>query len=82
MPNGYLKCNKMNGGGKMKKEDLLDLITDSNGEVKISSFSTSEECEDVIQLAKTLESEGKIVLLEYCMEQEPLAVSLKTKQMT
>lgn len=72
----------MNGGEQMKKEDLLDLITESNGEVKISSISTTEECEDLIHLAKTLESEGKIVLLEYCMEQDPLTVSLKTKETT
>ncbi|MEH7440569.1 hypothetical protein V7182_24265 [Neobacillus drentensis] len=66
----------------MKKEDLLTLITNSDGNVKISSISTAEECEDLIHLAKTLESEGKIVLVEYCMEQEPLSVSLKTKETT
>lgn len=63
----------------MRKEELLSQITNSDGNVRISSISSTEEGEHLVYLAKHLEHEGKIVLLEYCMEQEPLAVSFKTK---
>jgi hypothetical protein len=41
--------------------------------------SSTEEGEEIIALAKHLEHEGKIVLMEYCIEKKPTAVSLKTK---
>ncbi|WP_174732199.1 hypothetical protein [Mesobacillus harenae] len=63
----------------MKKEELLKQINKSDGELTISSISTKEEGENLISLAKHLEHEGKIVLLEYCLDKKPLAVSLKTK---
>ncbi|WP_226641694.1 hypothetical protein [Mesobacillus subterraneus] len=64
---------------KMSKEELLNQIKNSNGSLEISSVSSTEEGEEVIALAKQLEFEGKIVLLEYCLDKKPLAVSLKTK---
>ncbi|PLS03322.1 hypothetical protein [Neobacillus cucumis] len=64
----------------MKKEELLSHIYDSNGNVRISDISSKEEAEDLIFTAHHLEQEGKIVLLEYCLENDPLAVTLKTKQ--
>lgn len=64
---------------KMSKEELLNQIKNSDGNLKISSVSSTEEGEEVIALAKHLELEGKIVLLEYCLDKKPLAVSLKTK---
>ena len=64
---------------KMSKEELFNQIMNSDGNLKISSISSSEEGEEVIALAKHLELEGKIVLLEYCLDKKPLAVSLKTK---
>ncbi|MFT9598120.1 hypothetical protein [Mesobacillus sp.] len=64
---------------KMSKEELFDQIQNSDGNLRISSVSSTEEGEEVIALAKHLELEGKIVLLEYCLDKKPLAVSLKTK---
>ena len=64
---------------KMSKEELLNQIKNSDGNLKISSVSSTEEGEEVIALAKHLELEGKIILLEYCLDKKPLAVSLKTK---
>jgi hypothetical protein len=64
---------------KMSKEELLNQIKNSDGNLKISSISSTEEGDEVIALAKHLELEGKIVLLEYCLDKKPLAVSLKTK---
>ncbi|WNF24973.1 hypothetical protein [Mesobacillus jeotgali] len=64
---------------KMSKEELFNQIKNSDGNLKISSVSSTEEGEEVIALAKHLELEGKIVLLEYCLDKKPLAVSLKTK---
>ena len=63
----------------MSKEELFNQIQNSDGNLRISSVSSTEEGEEVIALAKHLELEGKIVLLEYCLEKKPLAVSLKTK---
>jgi hypothetical protein len=65
----------------MKKEELLSHIYDSNGKVRISDLSSKEEAEDLIFKAQHLELEGKIVLLEFCMENDPLTVTLKTKQL-
>jgi hypothetical protein len=64
---------------KLSKEELLKQIQNSDGNLRISSVSSTEEGEEVIALAKHLELEGKIVLLEYCLDKKPLAVSLKTK---
>ncbi|MBT2692062.1 hypothetical protein [Bacillus sp. ISL-55] len=64
---------------KMSKEELFNQIQNSDGNLKISSVSSAEEGEEVIALAKHLELEGKIVLMEYCLDKKPLAVSLKTK---
>ncbi|CAM3800069.1 hypothetical protein [Mesobacillus thioparans] len=64
---------------KLSKEDLLDQIQNSDGNVRISSISSAEEGEELIALAKHLELEGKIVLLEYCLDKKPMSVSLKTK---
>jgi hypothetical protein len=64
---------------KLSKEELLDKIHNSDGNLSISSVSSIEEGEELIALAKTLEHEGKIVLLEYCVDKKPLAVTLKTK---
>jgi hypothetical protein len=64
---------------KMSKEELFNQIQSSDGNLRISSVSSMEEGEEVIALAKHLELEGKIVLLEYCLDKKPLAVSLKTK---
>ncbi len=64
---------------KLSKKDLLDQIQNSDGKVRISSLSSAEEGEELIALAKHLELEGKIVLLEYCLDKKPLSVSLKTK---
>jgi hypothetical protein len=66
---------------KMSKEELFDHIKNSDGNIKISSVSSTEEGEEIIALAKHLEHEGKIVLMEYCIEKKPTAVSLKTKTM-
>ncbi|GAM13184.1 MULTISPECIES: hypothetical protein [Mesobacillus] len=63
----------------MSKEELFNQIQNSDGNLRISSVSSTEEGEEVIALAKHLELEGKIVLLEYCLDKKPLAVSLKTK---
>lgn len=63
----------------MKKEELLKQISKSDGELTISSISSNEEGENLISLAKLLEHEGKIVLLEYSLDKKPLAVTLKTK---
>ena len=76
---GISNVTRLIGVEKMEKQDLLNQITNSDGNVKISSISSTEKGEHLINLAKTLEHEGKIVLLEYCMEQEPVSVSLKTK---
>ncbi|MBS8264013.1 hypothetical protein DYI25_06145 [Mesobacillus boroniphilus] len=65
---------------KMSKEELFNQIQNSDGNLRISSVSSVEEGEEVIALAKHLELEGKIVLLEYCLDKKPLAVSLKTKK--
>ncbi|WP_079508926.1 hypothetical protein [Mesobacillus jeotgali] len=65
---------------KLSKEELLDKIQNSDGNLSISSVSSIQEGEELIALAKTLEHEGKIVLLEYCVDNKPLAVSLKTKK--
>ena len=64
---------------KMSKEELFNRIQNSDGNLRISSVSSVEEGEEVIALAKHLELEGKIVLLEYCLDKKPLTVSLKTK---
>lgn len=64
----------------MSKEELFNQIQNSDGNLRISSVSSVEEGEEVIALAKHLELEGKIVLLEYCLDKKPLAVSLKTKK--
>ncbi|RSD29060.1 hypothetical protein [Mesobacillus subterraneus] len=64
---------------KMSKEELFEQIKNSDGNLKISSVSSVEEGEEVIALAKHLEHDGKIVLLEYCLDKKPLSVSLKTK---
>ncbi|UYZ24179.1 hypothetical protein [Mesobacillus jeotgali] len=64
---------------RLSKEELLKQIQNSDGNLRISSVSSTEEGEEVIALAKHLELEGKIVLLEYCLDKKPLAVSLKTK---
>ncbi|MBT2663452.1 hypothetical protein [Bacillus sp. ISL-45] len=64
---------------KMSKEELFKQIQNSDGNLRISSVSSTEEGEEVIALAKHLELEGKIVLLEYCLDMKPLAVTLKTK---
>ncbi|WP_144475578.1 hypothetical protein [Cytobacillus oceanisediminis] len=64
---------------KLSKEELLDQIQNSDGNLKISSISSTEEGEELIALAKHLELEGKIVLLEYCLDKKPLSVSIKTK---
>lgn len=61
----------------MKKEELLSRITNNDGNTRISSISSKEEGEEIINLAKHLEYEGKITLIEYCLENKPLAVSLK-----
>ena len=63
----------------MSKEELLDQIKNSDGNIKISSISSTENGEQIISMAKHLEHEGKIVLMEYCVEKKPLAVSLKTR---
>ena len=63
----------------MSKEELLDQLKNSDGNIRISSVSSIENGEQVISLAKHLEHEGKIVLKEYCVEKKPLAVSLKTR---
>lgn len=64
---------------KMSKEELFNKLQNSDGNLQISSVSSTEEGEELIALAKHLEHEGKIVLLEYCLDKKPLAVSLKTK---
>ncbi|WHX42802.1 hypothetical protein QNH36_12000 [Mesobacillus sp. AQ2] len=64
---------------KLSKDDLLDQIKNSDGNLRISSISSTEEGEELIALAKHLELEGKIVLLEYCLDKKPLSVSIKTK---
>ncbi len=64
----------------MKKEELLSHIYNSNGNVRISDLSSKEEAEDLIFTAQHLEQEGKIVLHEFCLENDPLAVTLKTEQ--
>lgn len=64
---------------KLSKEELLNQIMNSDGNLEISSVSSTEEGEEVISLAKILEHEGKIILLEYCLDKKPLSVSLKTK---
>ncbi|MCM3122768.1 MULTISPECIES: hypothetical protein [unclassified Mesobacillus] len=64
---------------KLSKDDLLDQIQNSDGNLRISSISSTEEGEELIALAKHLELEGKIVLLEYCLDKKPLSVSIKTK---
>ena len=64
----------------MKKEELLSHICNSNGNIKIWSISSKEEAEDIIFTAHHLEQEGKIVLIEYCLENDPLTVTLKTRQ--
>lgn len=64
---------------KMSKEELFEQIKNSDGNIKISSVSSTEEGEEMIALAKHLEHEGRIVLLKYCVEKKPIAVSLKTK---
>ncbi|WML49991.1 hypothetical protein RCG23_09140 [Neobacillus sp. PS3-34] len=61
----------------MKKEELLNRITNNDGNTRITSISSREEGEEIIALAKHLEYEGKITLMEYCLESKPLAVSLK-----
>jgi hypothetical protein len=65
----------------MKKEELLSHIYDSNGNVRISDLSSKEEAEDLLFKAQHLEQEGKIVLVEFCMENDPLAVTMKTRQL-
>jgi hypothetical protein len=64
---------------KLSKEELFDQIQNSDGNLRISSISSTEEGEELIALAKHLELEGKIVLLEYCLDKKPLSVSIKTK---
>lgn len=64
---------------KLSKVELLDQIQNSDGNLRISSISSTEEGEELIALAKHLELEGKIVLLEYCLDKKPLSVSIKTK---
>lgn len=64
---------------KMSKEELFNKLQNSDGNLQISSVSSTEEGEELIALAKHLEHEGRIVLLEYCLDKKPLAVSLKTK---
>ncbi len=64
---------------KMSKQELLERILDSEGSLKISSVSSTEEGEELISLAKNLEHEGKIILMEYCLDKKPLSVTLKTK---
>ncbi|NHM33988.1 hypothetical protein [Neobacillus terrae] len=66
----------------MKKEELLNRITDSPGSIRISSLSSKEEAEHIVALAKHLEYEGKIVLSEYCIENKPISVSLTATQIT
>lgn len=64
---------------KLSKEELLERILNSEGSLKISSVSSTEEGEELISLAKTLEHEGKIILMEYCLDKKPLSVTIKTK---
>lgn len=66
---------------KLSKDDLLDQIQNSDGNLRISSISSTEEGEELIALAKHLELEGEIVLLEYCLDKKPLSVSIKTKNL-
>ncbi|MBT2679403.1 hypothetical protein J7E38_10350 [Bacillus sp. ISL-35] len=65
---------------KLSKEELLEQIQNSHGNISISSISSTEEGEELIALAKHLELEGRIVLMEYCLDKKPLSVSLKTKK--
>ncbi|MDP4162160.1 MAG: hypothetical protein Q8906_08095 [Bacillota bacterium] len=61
----------------MKKEELLNQITNNDGNTRISRLSSIEEGEEIIKMAKLLEFEGKIILQKYCLESKPLAVSLE-----
>ena len=63
----------------MSKEELLEQLKNSDGNLRISSVSSTENGEEVISMAKHLEHEGKIVLKEYCVEKKPLAVSLSAR---
>ncbi|MBM7655270.1 hypothetical protein [Neobacillus cucumis] len=62
----------------MNKYDLFNQIVLNNGNVRLSPISSKEEAEEIIFLAHQLEHEGKISLVEFCMEKDPIAVSLKT----
>ena len=63
----------------MNKYDLFNQIVLNNGNVRFSPISSKDEAENLVFLAHQLEREGKISLLEFCIEKDPIAVSLKTK---
>jgi len=63
----------------VNKDELFSHIANNNGNVRIAPISSKEEAEKLIFLAQQLEYEGKISLLEFCMEKDPIVVSLNTK---